>query len=112
MRRVLAVLTDNAYAPAQGWTDVELWPSIAAAKESLLQRYQLGYLYKVKVSYADGTADWVLWPLLSSEATLTLYGAPKVLNEDTVTDAVFSAGAVPFRQLSLGPRGGVKEEKL
>lgn len=111
--KVLATFYEPGYSPPNHWLSVEVWPSIKAAEDSLVRRWLWGAYQKVDTTYVDGRTEEVWWPGVGDEAELLLYACPPgELTEDLVTETVFSARAYPDLRLSIGPRGGIRREKL
>ena len=108
--KILAVVSDEGrLATTSDWRGVEYWPSLGAVRDSLWRRVGSlpGFL---NVRYADGHTEGG-FPL-SEQAEILVYACPEELTEDTVTDAVFGAGAYPLHRLVMGPRGGVRVEHV
>lgn len=110
--KILAVVSDEGrLATTSDWRGVEYWPSLGAVRDSLWRRARWqtlpGFL---NVRYADGHSEGGY--LLSEQAEILVYACPEELTEDTVTDAVFGAGAYPLHRLVMGPRGGVRTESV
>lgn len=78
--------------------DLERFDSIAAAKQALLDRTNLGHWYPQEFAFVNKPAEHSLTPAAYEGPSIMLYATPD--SEE------------PFRLLEVGPRGGVKETNL
>lgn len=86
------------YAQGTREDDLEVFDSIRAAKDALLERARHGHGWQQEFSYVNRDAVSTYTPCADEGASIALYTSP--------------TAEEPFRLLELGPRGGVKETAL
>jgi len=79
---------------------VETFASIRAAGAALLSRARRGYWERQTFTYADGRTDATLCPVANEGPSMTLWW----------TDPRESDDPYPDRLLTIGPRGGLRQE--
>lgn len=110
----------GAYSPGQIETDGETWDSLAAAKQSLLDRWRHGYWNRDTSASAivfddDGCAKvgevgGYLHPNVQDDSYIDLYPAERL------DDGRWRVAAAPYCRLSIrtshGSSGGVRTERF
>lgn len=98
------VFSDPRNSSLNDWRDeLEEWSSLKAAKASLYRRWRHQYDYVSRVDMDDDgilthhVSDYTLFPCLSSECQIKLFDL---------------ASGEPYMRLTLGPRGGIRQENL
>jgi len=100
-RTVFALWHGGSSYSGDGMESLETFPSIAAAGDALRQRALLGHHYPQHFEYVNKPAEDALTPNADEGPSMTLY-----LGDDP-TDV---RDPYPDRLLTIGPRGGLRQE--
>ncbi|MGP4104173.1 hypothetical protein [Nonomuraea sp. KM90] len=79
--------------------DLEVFPSLVAARTAFLARYQYGIWQRSRFAFVHRMPVQVLTPCVGADCSMLLYAGL-----DRLTD--------PSWRLCVGPRGGIRIERL
>jgi len=89
------------YAPGDMVEDLESFPSLAAAKAALSERYARGYSFRQDFEFVNREPESVYCPCVEDDSRMWVW-----LAADEV-DGVTYVPEYPDRIIEFGPRGGV-----
>lgn len=81
--------------------DLEVFPSLAGAMSQLKDRFTRGNTFRMSFTFADGRIEQDYCPCVDADTSmLVFFSDPRQAHEP-----------YPDRQLTIGPRGGVRSER-
>lgn len=100
----------HSYSHGQLPEDLEVFPSIRAAGEALLARYESNGGIAQSITYADGREVCVFFPTVDTTCSMEIYRVdPRVSYGEWV--AARGPFPDPDLRLTLGPRLGIRRER-
>lgn len=89
-----------SYAHGYIDSDVETFPTLAAARDALISRERSGYWFQQDFAFLTRPAESKFTPCVES-SSMTIWLADPTRNPDPYPDRI----------LSIGPRGGIRMER-